>query len=513
MTESERIEFGDFQTPRALAERVVSLLIAKGVEPKAVLEPTCGLGSFVEASLTGFSEAAVVAYDINPDYVSKTAALERLPSTLGRLTCKTANFFTHDWTSTLSALREPVLVVGNPPWVTVSGLGALGSANVPEKSNFQRRRGLDALTGKSNFDVAEWILLKLLEAARSRNVTVAMLVKTSVARRVLSHLWSTGTAVASAAMFRFDAAAHFGVSAHACLFYCQLGGISSFDCSVADIDRPDVALGRIGWRDRTLVSDLDAYDRHRSLLISATETAATRWRSGVKHDCSTVMELLPEAGGRFVNGTGQSVELEPEYVYPLLKSTDLAHGRVREARKWLLITQGRPGEDTSVIARRAPKTWSYLCAHGDELDGRRSSIYRNRPRFSVFGVGPYTFAPWKVAISALHKRLTFNTVGPIGGRPVVFDDTCYHLSCECESDAKLIAELLNSDCSRELLGSLIFWDAKRPITTEVLQRLDLRRVALQSGLRAEFERFSASGRPSSPQGTFEFEPASVRASG
>lgn len=452
-----------------------------------MLEPTCGLGSFVEASLTAFREAAVVACDINAGYVQKTAALEKLPLAEARLTCDVANFFTKDWSAALSSLPEPILIVGNPPWVTASGLGALGSSNVPEKSNFQRRRGLDALTGKSNFDVAEWMLLRLIDAARIRNVTVAMLVKTSVARRVLSHVWSTGTAVTNVGMFRFDASAHFGVSADACLFCCQLGDPSTLECHIADLDRPDVALGRIGWRDGALVSDAAAYDRHCSLLASAPTPATARWRSGVKHDCAAVMELKRTASGEFVNGNGTQVELEPEYIYPLLKGTDLVRGRVGDVRKWLLTTQGRPGEDTSVIASRAPNTWAYLRAHGAQLDGRRSSIYRNRPRFSIFGVGPYTFAPWKVAISALHKRLAFTAVGPIEGRPVVFDDTCYHLSCECEGDARLLASLLNSDCSREALGSLVFWDAKRPITTGVLQRLDVRRVAARLGLGPAFD--------------------------
>ena len=507
MTESERIEFGDFQTPPALAGRVMEFLRSRGLEPRTVLEPTCGLGSFVEASLASFAGSYVVAYDINPDYVHKTAALERLPSTQERLTCRVGNFFTQDWTTTISSFQEPVLIVGNPPWVTASDLGSLGSANLPEKSNFQNRRGLDAVTGKSNFDIAEWMLLKLLDAARNRDVTVAMLVKTSVARRVLTHLWSTGVSVAGAGIFRFDAAAHFGVSADACLFYCRIGAFSSFDCLVGDLDRPGIAHGQIGWRDGTLVSDPVAYDRRRSLLTSVTESSAVRWRSGVKHDCSAVMELQREEGGRFVNGNGERVELEPEYIYPLLKSADLAHGRVRKTRRWLLITQGRPGEDTSVIAKRAPNTWAYLSAHGNQLDGRRSSIYRNRPRFSVFGVGPYTFAPWKVATSALHKRLAFNMVGPIEERPVVFDDTCYHVSCESALEAQLVTNILNAECSRELLSSLIFWDAKRPITTETLQRLDLGKAAMQIGLGDEFAQYSGSRRPPSLQGALDFDPA------
>lgn len=482
MNDLERIEFGDFQTPPALARQVVGLLRSKGLMPRTVIEPTCGLGAFVEASLEGFATASVVAIDINADYVSKTAGLNRLTATQGRLTCRVANFFTEDWKETIGSLARPLLIVGNPPWVTAAGLGALGSANTPEKSNFQHRRGLDAVTGKSNFDVAEWILLKLLEAAESGPTVLAMLVKTSVARRVLRHLWATGAPVESTSIFRFDAASHFGVSADACLFYCQMGQQRSPECSVADLARPEVAIGCIGWRDGVLVSDPSAYDHNRSLLAGPDDLPAVRWRSGVKHDCSAVMEFEQTADGRFVNGHGECMELEPEYVYPLLKSTDLAHGRCAEVRKWLLVTQGRPGEDTSVIARRAPKTWAYLRAHGDQLDGRRSSIYRNRPRFSVFGVGPYTFLPWKVAISALHKKLDFNVVGPIQSRPVVFDDTCYHLSFDTQESAHLAAEMLNAACSRALLAALVFWDSKRPITIDTLQRVDLRKVARRLGL-------------------------------
>jgi hypothetical protein len=483
----ERIEFGDFQTPPVLARQVVDLLRSRGLAPGSVLEPTCGLGSFVEASLTGFSTASVVALDINADYVRKTAALARLPSTRDRLRCRVANFFAEDWNETVRALPRPLLIIGNPPWVTAAGLGAIGSTNAPKKSNFQQRRGLDALTGKSNFDVAEWLLLKLLEAGGRDPVVLAMLVKTSVARRVLSHLWATGAPVENAAMFRFDAAAHFGVSADACLFYCQLGGRRSTECSLATLEHPDVTNGRVGWRDGSLVSDPSAYDQHCSLLSDPARTPSVRWRSGIKHDCSTVMEFDRTAdGGRFVNGRGDHIELEPEYVYPLLKSTDLAHGRCATVRKWLLVTQGRPGDDTSAIAARAPKTWAYLRAHGEQLDGRRSAIYRNRPRFSVFGVGPYTFSPWKVAVSGLHKKLDFNVVGPIEDRPVVFDDTCYHVSFERPEAARLVADLLKDDRSRALLASLIFWDAKRPITTDVLQRLDLGKVAARSGNTAAF---------------------------
>ena len=69
------------------------------------------------------------------------------------------DFFEKDWPGTLDGLLEPILVIGNPPWVTNSAVGALGGSNLPVKSNFQRLNGLDAITGKSNFDISEWMLL------------------------------------------------------------------------------------------------------------------------------------------------------------------------------------------------------------------------------------------------------------------------------------------------------------------------------------------------------------------
>src|SRR5688572_26993205 len=117
MIDRERIEFGDFQTPLALARQVVDLLRSRGLSPSSVLEPTCGLGAFVEASLAAFPSSSVVALDVNAEHVRTTAALARLPSTQDRLQCRVANFFVEDWAETLRTLRKPILIIGNPPWV------------------------------------------------------------------------------------------------------------------------------------------------------------------------------------------------------------------------------------------------------------------------------------------------------------------------------------------------------------------------------------------------------------
>ena len=47
--------------------------------------------------------------------------------------------------------------------------------------------------------------------------------------------------------------------------------------------------------------------------------------------------------------------------------------------------------------------WSYLQAHGARFARRKSSIYHGQPPFALFGIGPYSFAPFKVAILNLKQ--------------------------------------------------------------------------------------------------------------
>ena len=209
------------------------------------------------------------------------------------------------------------------------------------------------------------------------------------------------------------------------------------------------------------------------------------WRSGIKHDCSKVMELEPIKAG-FKNGLGETIRLETDYIYPLLKSSDVGNGRTNSYRKVVLITQKIVGEETSAINSVAPNTWRYLLNHKEYFDRRKSTIYRNKPDFSVFGIGPYTFKAWKIAISGFYKNLKFSLIGPLDGKSVVFDDTVNFLSFDTDKEARFVYKLITSIPSLEFLESMIFWDEKRPITIEILRRLSLKAVAIELG---EFEQY------------------------
>jgi hypothetical protein len=398
-----------------------------------------------------------------------------------RITIAESDFFAREWATTLADLPDPLLIIGNPPWVTNSELAALGSTNVPIKSNFQGRSGLDALTGKANFDISEAMLLRLIDALSGRDAVLAMLCKTAVARKVLEHGWRKAARIESAEMYRIDSIEHFGASVDACLLTIRFGRVNiQSECRVFPSLGSKSPEQTLGFRDSRVLANASAYDRWRHLQGEGPY----RWRSGIKHDCSDVMELVAGAEGLRTRG-GEPLELEREAVFPMLKASDLGNGKVPAPTRWMIVPQRTTGEDTSRLSRLAPNTWTYLNSHGDRLDKRASVIYKGRPRFSVFGIGVYSFAPWKVAIAGLYKKLTFHVIGPHDDKPVVFDDTCYFVPCRSEREAVIVASLLNSEQAREFFSAFIFWDAKRPITVDVLARLDVTKIAAELGRSAE----------------------------
>lgn len=141
-----QIEFGDFQTPEELCEKIVVFLKSSGVNPTVVIEPTCGTGNFLFQSLLIFNNAkAFYGFDINEEYVKNIK--NRLANLNGKtVEIKRQNFFQMGWEDYFHSLPENVLVIGNPPWVTNSTLGTIQSENLPPKSNFQNLKGFSAKT-------------------------------------------------------------------------------------------------------------------------------------------------------------------------------------------------------------------------------------------------------------------------------------------------------------------------------------------------------------------------------
>ena len=473
-------EFGDFQTPDYLAKKIIDVLKNNySINPDIIIEPTCGKGAFIRASYKEFKQSKILGFEINPDYIAETKKSLKTLEQSNRVKIQQTDFFNNDWGKIISENNGYILIIGNPPWVTSSELSVLNSQNLPAKSNFQNRKGMEAITGSANFDISEWMLLQHIKWLSKRKGMIAFLCKYTVARKVMRQVRQNAAHRFFGYIYLINAKIHFNASVEACLFVLTTDA-GNTDYEVYESLDSLLPSQIIGERDGYIVSNVNKYERWKHL-----KGQNYIWRSGVKHDCAKVMELEPVNDG-YKNGFGKTIQCEEEYLYPLLKSSDVGNGRIHSYRKVVLITQKFIGEDTSKIKDIAPKTWNYLIEYQKYLDDRKSVIYKNKPLFSVFGIGDYSFQPWKIAISGLYKKLQFNLVGPLNRKTVIFDDTVNFLSFDSKEEAEFMYQMITSVPATEFFESMIFWDAKRPITTEILGRLSIKEISRVLGKSREY---------------------------
>jgi hypothetical protein len=475
-------EWGDFQTPPELASRVCHLLAQNGVSPRFIIEPTYGTGNFILAALNSFPKAELVyGVEIQEKYewhlkIALLTQAMRSYHPSAEIELHHDDIFTHSFPDDILRASD-ILIIGNPPWVTSAELGALNASNLPTKRNLKGLNGLDAVTGKSNFDIGEFILLRILELFSRQPGTLAMLCKNSVIKNIVEVLPRTAQMlkVANIQAYAIDAKREFGAAVDASLLVMKMGvSASTFSCRVATLDHPDRVIRVFGWMGDRFVSDIGGYEQTSQLDGQSPFV----WRQGLKHDCAKIMELNV-LNGTLINGNDEIVDIEEQWVYWLLKGSDLRKFEVDRARKKVIVTQHHIGEDTSRIRTNAPKLWQYLMHNRKYLERRKSGIYRDRSPFSIFGIGEYSFKTYKVAISGLHKRPQFSLVPPIDNQPVMLDDTCYFLGFDTYLEGLFTTTLLNNAIVKQFLEAVVFADAKRPYTKEVLMRIDLESVAQQ----------------------------------
>jgi len=467
-------EFGDFQTNIGLAKKMCNILLALGVNPNFIIEPTCGEGNILMEATNLFKNSKKsIGVELQKSYVDqlKSKIIDK------KIEIINDDVFKYRFDNISIKKNEKILLIGNPPWVTNSNLNG---KNLPKKSNFKKEKGLDAITGNANFDISEFIILHLLTVFKEKKGYSAFLCKTQVARNIIEFLPSTDLKIKNIKIYEFDSKKEFNVSVDACLFFCEFGDPleKKYRGEIYDIDSPNKKIKEFGWYKDKFVSNLKNYLSTEFLEGKSSFT----WRSGVKHDCSKVMELEKHIDGKFKNKLGEILNIEDEYVFPLLKSSNIKGGVISNTKKYVIITQRKPGEETNSIQKKSPKLWRYLSRNKDLFQKRKSIIYKNNPEFSIFGIGKYSFSPYKVAISGLYKTPNFSFIRP-EEKDIMLDDSCYSIGVESLKDASIVFATLNSKIVLSFLSSIIFLDSKRPYTKKQLMRINIKKATQELGIK------------------------------
>ncbi len=489
----DRASYGDWQTPESLADKICQDYLSKYGEPDIVIEPTCGLGAFVFSSLSLFSNLSEIhALEINRQYTNDLKfrllinAINNPSEKHPDIYIYTEDFFKFDFSQIINKAKGRTLaIIGNPPWVTNSSQGKNNSLNIPHKQNHFGLKGIDAITGKSNFDISEYITLSLLKLSQHNRGGISFLLKNSVIRNILSKQKIAPINITDIEQKQINASSEFNVSVDASCFSARFGDSPSMNCKISNFYSKSY-IREFGWVANSFVSDTELYRRF-SIFDGNSNYI---WRSGIKHDCASVLELSL-SNGIYVNGFGEEVLIEEDLIYPLLKSSDIRKYEPEKIKKYIIVPQHKIGEETSMLKYTHPKTYSYLMKYEELFNKRKSSIYKGKEKFSIFGLGEYSFKPYKIVVSSLYKTINFILVSEYGGKPVMVDDTCYQLDFDSKKEAENIYRALQSDEIQSLLASITFLDAKRVVTKNILMRLNLVELCRQKGIILDSDRFNS----------------------
>lgn len=140
--------------------------------------------------------------------------------------------------------------------------------------------------------------------------------------------------------------------------------------------------------------------------------------------------------------------IEPDLIFPCVKS--------RHVKKWtiigydyLLVPQTKAGKVESRLETQTPLTYQYLTTYKEHLLNRSSVHFKDKPFYSVYSVGPYTFLPYKVIWCSMHKEPMFAVAKPLhdkylGQRVIIPDNPMSYIALNDLEEANFVCGILNS---------------------------------------------------------------------
>nr|WP_240147589.1 N-6 DNA methylase [Halorussus sp. JP-T4] len=513
---------GEYYTPRGVAELAVDALDVADVRSAAFLDPGCGSGVFLAVCVDrkvaamredGATPAEIVetvtetafGVDLNPVAV-KSAKLSYLLALLPVLDDADVDavelpvFLTDAVGLTREdALRfrdepfEPTVdyLVGNPPWIPWSRLSEELKAGWREADadlGLLPHDGAASRLGHANDDVSLPFVWRCIDRYLAPGGGASFVLKrdalTGPAGKLLRTLTVGDRPLAVEHVHDFGGLRPFGdqVGADAAVYAFRADADRSFPVdatawTAGDGDRePDYATADAVRETLTAESTgfvpVDPDDETSAWIRADAERAALGEcthdiRHGVKDDANDVFGV----------GREQLADLEPDLVYPYLKSRHIVKYGLFGHDLRLVPLRKADEDNEEELRSRYPETYAYLRRHREALADRSSSWLDRGPFYNVFGLGEYTWSEYKVVWCRLGFKPHFAVVSTVddpdlGEKPVVPGDHCMFVGTDSEREAHFLCALLNSAVYQRSLRH-VAPEGKASLSKATVSNLDL----------------------------------------
>ena len=162
-------------------------------------------------------------------------------------------------------------------------------------------------------------------------------------------------------------------------------------------------------------------------------------------------------------------KVEPNLIYPLIRGRDIKKWYVDFKNRYIIVPHD-PKTAKPILEKdmkvKWPLTYDYLFNYKNELVNR--SLHKlwgkGNPFYSIYDIGTYTFASYKVVWGNIAGAITGKAVSfacaviePIDKKPIIPDGGTVRLvAAETPNEAYYIAGILNSTISRSIIASYTY---------------------------------------------------------
>ncbi len=205
-------------------------------------------------------------------------------------------------------------------------------------------------------------------------------------------------------------------------------------------------------------SDYQAYEG-----VNSGGANAVYWLEivGERPDGLLIVRNMTEGAKRKVEQATTAVE--PDLLYPLLRGRDVRRWRAEPSAHVLMVQDAgtRRGTNEAALQEQQPKTYAYLKRFEKELR-QRAAFKRYFTRkdkasgkttdtgsfYSMFNVGEYTFAPWKIVWREQAAQMTAAVIGSIETHLVMPDHKLMLVPATTIDEAHYVCAAVNSSITR-----------------------------------------------------------------
>lgn len=170
----------------------------------------------------------------------------------------------------------------------------------------------------------------------------------------------------------------------------------------------------------------------------------------------------PERGKRQVEKV-RNVPIEPDLIFPAVAGANIVRWGIRPDA-YVILTQNpetRKPYPESEMKVKWRLTYSYLLRFKEILLSRGSNTIRQLAErtafYAMFGIGPYTVAPWRVVWKRMASDMVAVVVSqyktPFGFKTAIGTDTTALMAAQSEPEAHYLCAILNSKAVREFIKS------------------------------------------------------------